>query len=124
GLGARQVLAHHPARRQPDGVLVVDHLGGWSVTHGVEARPAGLGREPTALEQAPGPGVVLARAGPEHAHLAFDALPGDAEVVGAPALRGDPQLLEDLLGVPVGEVVALAEAGGEVAQDLPVETGL
>src|SRR5690606_2744213 len=58
------------------------------------------------------------------AELVLDALPGDAGVVGAAALRRHPQLLEYLLGVRVREVLAPVEAAGEIDQDLPVQTGL
>ncbi|MEI2654132.1 MAG: hypothetical protein V9G12_18645 [Microthrixaceae bacterium] len=62
--------------------------------------------------------------GPEQAVLGFDALPGGARVVGG-ATRGRPaELVEDLVGVLVLEVLALAEPLGDLQQDLPVQAGL
>jgi hypothetical protein len=61
---------------------------------------------------------------PEQAVLGLDAVPGGAGVVRGAAGGREAELLEDLLGVLVLEVLALAEPLGDVQQDLPVEPGL
>ncbi len=120
-LRAREVLAHHSSGGQPHRVLLVDHLGRRAVADRVEPAAPVVGVEPAAFEEPRGAGMVLGRAGPEHAQLALDAFPRDPVVVGAATLGRDAQLLEDLLGGGVREVPALAEPGGDVAEDVPVE---
>ncbi len=124
GLRARQVLAHHPAGGEPDRVLVVDHLGRLAERHRVEAGLAVGMEELAALEQARRAGMAVLGDRPEDAHLVLDALPGGPSVVGRAARRREAQLLEDLLGVRVREVLALAEPARDVEQDLPVATRL
>ena len=124
GLGARQVLRHDPARGQQHRVVVVDDLGGRLVRHRVEAGLAVGVEEPAALEQSGGAGVAGFGDGPEQAHLVLDALPGGAGVVGRAAGAGPAELVEDLFGVRVREVLALAQPFGDVEQDLPVTAGL
>ncbi len=50
-------------------------------------------------------------------------MPGGSGVVGGATGAGPAELVEDLFGVGVGEVLALAEAFGDVEQDLPVQAG-
>jgi hypothetical protein len=63
--------------------------------------------EARALEQPRRP-RLLARAGPEDAHLPVDLLVGDARVVGDAAAGGFPQLLEDVARTRVRERVKVA----------------
>ena len=74
--------------------------------------------EAAVLEQTRRAGVPDLRARPEHAEFVLDPLPGDPVVVGGAALRGDPQLLEDVARAPwILEVLPLAEPLREIADD-------
>ena len=95
-LRARQILRHHASRRQHDRVVGVGLFGGGPPVGRLKVRLAVGMAELPAFVQARRAGMIERRARPEDAHLAIDALPGDAGVVGDAALRGDAQLLEDL----------------------------
>ena len=100
-------------------VLGVRHLAGGAVLDRVEARPArrvgeALGEQPRRA------GVLLARARPEHALLSRRFVVGDAAVVGRAAGGGAAELVEHALGVCERELLAVAEALGEFAQDVDV----
>ena len=86
----------------------------------MESGPAVGVVETAALEEPRCAGVALFRNRPEETHLVLDALPRRAPVVGGAAGGGEAQLLEDLLGAGVSEVLALAETVGEVDEDPPV----
>ena len=69
--------------------------------------------------------MILRGAGPEDAHVLLDLLVGDARVVGGATLGGHPQLVEDVLGArEVVEVLAPAQAVGDLHHDLPVGPGI
>ena len=124
GLGARQVLADDATGGEPDRIVVVDNLGRLTEGHGMEAGLTVGMEELPAFEQAWVPGCPASGYWPEESHLVFDPLPRRALVVGGAAGGSQAELVEDLLGVPVGEVLPLAQALGDVEQDLPVEMGL
>src|SRR5262245_13614591 len=104
-LRAREKLADDAAGRQDDRILVVDVLGRRRVGGDVEACLAVSeikAASPTSdrvpgvrLEQSGRAGMVLRGAGPEDAVFFFDALVGDAGVIGDAARRSAAQLVED-----------------------------
>ena len=67
--------------------------------------------------------VIERRARPEDAHLLVDLLPGNPEIVGHTAFRGNAQLVEDLLRRAVHKLVGGTEPRGEVADDPPILPG-
>src|SRR5581483_9370461 len=69
-------------------------------------------------------GMLLARAGPEHAALRVDLLLGDARVVRNPALRGAAQLIEDRARRVELKELTPAHPRRQIAQDLPIAARL
>jgi hypothetical protein len=122
GLGARQVLAHHPAGGEPHRVLVVDDLGRLPVGIGWKrALPSGWKKTPALVEPG-GAGVAHLGDRPEQAHVRPRCAPRWRRCSRRCHRPTRPaQLVEDLLGVLVLEVLALAEPFGDVEKDLPVE---
>jgi hypothetical protein len=119
---ARQILRHHPSRRQHNRVVCVWFFGGGPPVGRLKMRLAVGMAELPAFVQARRAGMIERRARPKHAHLTIDALPRDTGVVGHAAFRGDAQLFEDVVRRLVCELVADAEPLREVANDPPVLT--
>lgn len=64
--------------------------------------------------------MIRVRAGPEHAHLFFETVVGDAVVVGQSAFAGESQFAKDVLRALVRKLVTLAEPCSQIAKDLPI----
>src|SRR5262249_58814946 len=119
-LRAREVVAHDPSRGEIDREGVVHRIPALPVFRGDETGAAVRVEEATSLEQPGSPRMVELRAGPEDAHLPVDLLPRDAVVVGGAAARGLAQLVEDLAGRAIWELVRTPEPVREVPEDGPV----
>ena len=117
GLRPAEVVEHGPPGRHVDGVLGVGRLGAEAVRRGMQVELAvGVVAAPV-LEQPRGARVALGRARPEDAHLALDALVGDAGVVGGAAGAGAAELVEDGLGVAEIELVRASQAARQLEED-------
>ena len=100
GLRAGLILRHHPSGGQNQRESVVGLLGGVAMLDPVEPRAAGLGVGSGRGTGVRVPAMALVGAGPEHAVLGQDAVPGDALVVGHAAGAGPAQLLENWPAAP------------------------
>src|SRR5262249_26349235 len=115
-LSAGVVMLLVPSGREVERVIRVRLLSGWAVNDGVEPRAA-VGMSELLGEQSRRPGMVFARAWPEDAVFAVDAVVGDAGIIRRPARRRPAELLEHVSGGMEREFVAAAEAHGQLAQD-------
>src|SRR4051812_9294402 len=105
-LRARQVLRHHAPRRQDDRVISVGLFRRGPPVRRLKVRLTVRVPELPSFVQPWRPGVIEGRARPEDPHLAIDALPGNARIVGDAAFGGDAELFEDLVRGLVGEFVS------------------
>src|SRR5205807_5485379 len=121
-LRSGQVLGHHAAVREKNRMLVVHVLSGRTIIVSVESGLAVRMMKPAAFEQSRCAGMIRRGAGPEKAHVLLNALIRHPAVINRSAFARSSQLVENFFRARVIEIFALAEAAGEVADDLPINT--
>ena len=68
--------------------------------------------------------MIFRRTRPEHAHVVFDLLVSDAEVISRAAFGGDAQFVENLLGRIVGEMLLRSQPLRDIQKDAGVSAGI
>src|SRR6476660_2904869 len=109
-LCAGEVVRDDASGRENDGIVAVRLLGSRFPLDGLEVGFAVWMIERIALVKPRGTWVVYRWTRPENSLCAIDAIPGDSVVIGNTAFRSYAQLVKDLFGGVVLELIRGAEA--------------